>query len=62
MAGESYDFADISAISVGALGRPGQRVFLLQVSDGDRRITLKLEKEQVSALALSIETVLEDLI
>jgi len=33
------------------VGPPGQRVFYLQSRDGDRLITLKVEKEHVRALA-----------
>ena len=62
MSGETYEFEEASAIAVGALGRPGHRVFLLQVTDSARRITLKLEKGQVAALASSIDTLLEDLV
>jgi uncharacterized repeat protein (TIGR03847 family) len=59
-AGE-YEFNPASQISVGAIGQPGQRVFLLQASDAERFITIKLEKEQAAALAASIDTLLEEI-
>jgi uncharacterized repeat protein (TIGR03847 family) len=59
-AGE-YEFNPASWISVGAVGRPGRRVFLLQASDEQRFITVKLEKQQAAALAASIDTLLEEL-
>lgn len=48
-------------ITVEALGAPGQRVFLLQASQGDATITLKIEKQQAAVLAVSIDRMLEDL-
>ncbi|WP_122263119.1 DUF3090 family protein [Ornithinimicrobium cerasi] len=38
----------------GSVGPPGQRTFFLQVSDGTRRTTVSLEKEQVRLLGLSL--------
>jgi uncharacterized repeat protein (TIGR03847 family) len=60
MADRSLDLHS-SRITVDALGEPGQRVFLLQASQGDTMITLKLEKQQVAVLAVSIDRVLEEL-
>lgn len=54
-----YDAVDVFA--VGALGEPGQRVFLLQCGADDRRITIKLEKQQAQAMSLYLRRVLEDL-
>jgi len=50
-----------SRITVETLGIPGQRVFLLQASQGDTTVTLKIEKEQAAVLAASIDRVLEEL-
>jgi uncharacterized repeat protein (TIGR03847 family) len=55
------DFNPVSRITIDAVGPPGQRVFLLQASQGRSTITLKLEKEQARALAASIIELLEDL-
>ena len=54
-----YDAVD--EFAVGALGEPGQRVFLLQCRHGDDRITIKLEKQQAQAMSLYLRRVLEDL-
>ncbi len=61
MAGEIMDFNPVSRITIGTVGEPGQRVFLLQASQGISHITLKLEKEQASVLASSIIELLEGL-
>jgi len=55
------DYNPVSRIAIDAVGPPGQRVFLLQASQGSSMITLKLEKEQARALAASITELLEDL-
>jgi uncharacterized repeat protein (TIGR03847 family) len=56
-----YEFNPTSHITIGAVGQPGRRTFFLQASQGERLISLKLEKEQVVALARAIETILEEL-
>ncbi|MFH1086528.1 MAG: DUF3090 domain-containing protein [Chloroflexota bacterium] len=56
-----YEFHPAARISVGALGRPGQRVFLLQVTGEDDALNIKLEKQQAAALAAGIESLLEEL-
>jgi uncharacterized repeat protein (TIGR03847 family) len=45
----------------GTVGRPGERVFYLQASDGDHVVTLRLEKQQVAALAEYLAGILADL-
>lgn len=55
------DLNPVSRITVGAVGPPGQRVFLLQASQGTTTITLKLEKEQARVLATSTLELLEEL-
>ncbi len=47
----SYDLPSVDVVTVGTVGPPGQRVFYLQARWADRLVTLKLEKQQVSALA-----------
>jgi len=61
MAGELVDFNPVSRITIGTIGPPGQRIFLLQASQGSATITLKLEKEQARVLAASIIELLEEL-
>ena len=58
---ESYDLDDLDKLTVGAVGEPGKRVFLLQARHGSQVVTLKLEKSQTAALAAYIVRLLEDL-
>lgn len=61
MAGDFVDFNPISRITVGTVGPPGQRVFLLQASQGVSMVTIKMEKEQVRVLSSSILEMLDEL-
>jgi uncharacterized repeat protein (TIGR03847 family) len=61
MAGQLMDFNPVSRITIGTVGPPGQRIFLLQASQGTSTITLKLEKEQARILAASLIELLEGL-
>ncbi len=56
---ETYEFNPVSWITADAVGPPGQRTFFLQARQGSRLISLKVEKEQVLALAGAIEELLE---
>ena len=56
-----HDYRTPDRFTVGTVGPPGQRVFYLQVGEGDRTATFRLEKQQVSALADSIADLLVDL-
>ncbi|MHB0858043.1 MAG: DUF3090 family protein [Anaerolineae bacterium] len=58
---DPFDFNPVTRITVGAVGEPGRRTFLLQASQGFRSISLKLEKQQVYALASGIDKVLEEM-
>jgi uncharacterized repeat protein (TIGR03847 family) len=61
MAGEVFEMHPVSRITIEAVGPPGQRVFLLQASQGTEMITLKIEKEQAQVLAHSIDQLLDEL-
>ena len=61
MARKLTDLNPVSRITIGAIGEPGQRVFLLQASQGSSSITLKIEKEQARVLASSTIELLEEL-
>lgn len=61
MARQLAEFNPVSRITIGTVGPPGQRVFLLQASQGTSSITLKLEKEQVRILAASVQELLAEL-
>ncbi len=58
---ELWEFNDVETFTAGAIGRPGQRVFYLQVRDAGQRVTVKCEKQQVNALAEYLNRLLEDL-
>lgn len=45
----------------GAVGEPGRRVFYLQAVEGSQVVSLKLEKQQVAALAEYLAGILADL-
>jgi uncharacterized repeat protein (TIGR03847 family) len=47
----SYDLRTPDLFTAGTVGPPGQRVFYLQAREADVLLTLKVEKEQVRALA-----------
>ncbi len=58
---ESYEFRDITHFTAGAVGEPGARTFFLQAGDTDRMVSVKLEKQQVAALATFLKSVMDDL-
>lgn len=57
----AYELSDVDRVTVGTVGEPGQRVFLLQARAGAEIVTVKLEKQQVGALARYLADVLADL-
>ncbi len=58
---DSFEFREASHFTTGAIGEPGSRVFYLQGGDAERYVTVKVEKQQMSALAGFLRTVLDDL-
>lgn len=58
---QSFEFREVKHFTAGALGEPGSRVFFLQVGDDSSLVTVKLEKDQVRALAQFLRGVLDDL-
>jgi uncharacterized repeat protein (TIGR03847 family) len=56
-----YDFDEVDAFTVGAVGQPGSRMFFLQARRGTTRVTVKCEKQQASAIADYLRRVLNDL-
>jgi len=58
---QSFDMPDLDRFTAGTVGPKGQRVFYLQVMAGTATVTLKLEKQQVHALAEYLENLLSDL-
>ncbi|MEX0846553.1 MAG: DUF3090 domain-containing protein [Ilumatobacteraceae bacterium] len=59
--GVYFDFDDVDSFTVGAIGQPGQRTFLLQARRGRERVTVKCEKQQAAAIADYLRKVLNDL-
>jgi len=57
----SFEFSEPDHFCAGAVGPKGQRVFYLQARQAGELVSLKLEKQQVSALADYLERLLEDL-
>jgi len=57
-----FDFEQPSRMIVGTVGEPGQREFYLQAREGEVVVTLKVEKQQVAALAIHLGELLQDLI
>lgn len=56
-----YDFDEVDAFTVGTLGEPGSRLFLLQARRGATSVTIKCEKRQAGAIADYLRRVLTDL-
>jgi uncharacterized repeat protein (TIGR03847 family) len=57
----SFELPEVDWATVGTVGIPGQRTFYLQARQGDQLITLKLEKQQVAAMAQFLGEILSDL-
>jgi len=57
----SFELDPVTKLATGAVGEPGERVFYLQARSADQVVTLLVEKEQVRALAVSIEQLLDAL-
>lgn len=58
---DSFELEAPETFTVGAVGRPGERVFYLQARQGRTLVTLKVEKGQVSALAEYLAGLLDKL-
>lgn len=59
--GVFYEFDEVDAFTVGTVGKPGQRIFLLQARVGRQRVTVKCEKQQAAAISQYLRKVLIDL-
>jgi len=57
----SFDLSDPDVFTTGTVGPPGERVFYLQVRDGELVVTVRCEKQQVAALADYFDGLLDDL-
>lgn len=57
----SFELPEAEWATVGAVGEPGQRTFYLQARQESQLLTLKLEKQQVAAIAEFLAEILADL-
>ena len=57
----SFELPEAEWATVGAVGEPGQRTFYIQARQESQLLTLKLEKQQVAAIADFLAEVLADL-
>ena len=57
----SYDFSDVDGFACGTVGPKGQRIFFLQIREGTVEASLKMEKQQVAALAKFLGEMLGDI-
>ena len=55
------DFYPVNHITTDAIGKPGQRVFYLQATQGDQVITLLVEKVQIQTLSVGLEQFLNEI-
>jgi len=61
MARQLFVFDRPDRFVAGTVGQPGERTFFLQATDGDRVVSVALEKQQVTLLAERLETLLADI-
>jgi uncharacterized repeat protein (TIGR03847 family) len=57
----SFELPAVDRLTVGTVGPAGKRTFYLQARQDDQLVTLKLEKQQVGALAQLLTELLDDL-
>jgi uncharacterized repeat protein (TIGR03847 family) len=58
---ESFELSEPDRVTVGTVGPVGERMFVLQVREGRRLVTMKLEKGQVSTLCRYLGRLLREL-
>jgi uncharacterized repeat protein (TIGR03847 family) len=56
-----YEFDEVDTFVAAAIGEPGSRVFYLHARAAGQRVTVKCEKQQVTAIAQYLRKVLSDL-
>jgi uncharacterized repeat protein (TIGR03847 family) len=56
-----FEFDEVDSFSAAAIGEPGSRVFYLHARAGTQRVTVKCEKQQVTAISQYLRRVLSDL-
>lgn len=58
----TYDFDPAAHLTVGTVGKPGQRTFYIQARKGRELLSFVVEKEQVRALGQAFERLQEDIV
>ncbi len=58
---KSFELSDPEHFTVGTVGPPGERVFYLQAGIAGTLVSMKIEKQQVAALAEYLATALRDM-
>jgi uncharacterized repeat protein (TIGR03847 family) len=58
---QEIDLRPVTHITTDAIGQPGKRVFYIQAWQGERTITLIVEKLQIQSLAVGLEQFLTEL-
>lgn len=61
MSAPFFEFDEVDTFTAAAIGEPGSRVFYLHARAGQQRVTVKCEKQQVTAIAQYLRRVLSDL-
>jgi uncharacterized repeat protein (TIGR03847 family) len=56
-----FEFDEVDNFAATAVGEPGSRVFYLHARAGSQRVTVKCEKQQVTAISQYLRRVLSDL-
>lgn len=56
-----FEFDEVDTFTAAVVGQPGSRVFYLHARAGQQRVTVKCEKQQVTAIAEYLRKVLSDL-
>jgi len=56
-----FEFDEVDTFTAAAVGEPGSRTFFLHARAGQQRVTVKCEKQQVTAIAQYLRRVLSDL-
>jgi uncharacterized repeat protein (TIGR03847 family) len=56
-----FEFDEVDTFAAAAIGEPGSRVFYLHARAGGQRVTVKCEKQQVTAISQYLRRVLSDL-
>lgn len=57
----TYDLGTPDRFTVGAVGEPGHRLFMLQCRQGRQLLTVKIEKQQVAVLASYLARLVKEL-